>query len=1004
MSAQPTAVLGTFISRQARAAVVRLRDPHLDDHQVFTGFFVSSDGHLLTVFHALRHELWDTGSRAEFELELEFDSSDPGDEHIVRTNAICEPGWRAFPADWALLRVDYAPSAYLPLQERQANRPTATRLLSELCSYGFTDSQREVCRLGAFAGQYARALPERSQFRLTYVNRGLGQSGSPVIDMHQLSAIGVLANIYDSSGELLAGDSQFGARTAEALTCDAAVIDQTVLGSLTADFDLATLATRWRQDAVQYLCDNTAEFGMLSSRDYRPNLPERYIRGRRVAREVAAGLQSGDLTHVLLHGTRGSGKTTLALEIAEELQARGAVEAVFWYNFEPEANHTVSALIRKLALHFALHEGVYGPLELYSFQSGSDATATMTALVDAIAAARHLLVFENVHVPQRDGDMAVLSLLEDILEVSTPAKSKVVLSSWDEARAPLRPRAFQVEGLTGEEVEKFFRLHDIELSERTRGYIAEYASDVTCLEQFARSPEWRQSVEAGNAAASEPDLLLRYWVGQFLDHVPDEAHHILVALAVLNMPSDRKAIEFVSGARNFARTLSLVQTSPPLVYVSNNQYDIHTNVRRAVLATTDSDDLRIAHQRSAEYLAKSREFVLAAEHHVAAGEAERAADLLYANRDEIIASGRVLELEESLRELRESVEGAEASLYHIGIVLASCSTMKGEYTAAVQHLEYALEETIDDLDQAMLHNRRGDNFRLASDYRSAKDAYSTAERIAAGGRGPRFLKERARADLGLAKLARLRCDYTAAKTSYEAAHQIFVNAYDRNGLIETDFGLGEIGRLVRDWQESEDHYRKSLQRARMIGSLEREAYALYGLAEVNRLTGVLEEAERLHRDGLELCTKVGDTRSEGWALLCLAETYRAGGQTNKALAAYEQAESKFLQTHSHTELAHVSLGAAEAHRLVGTPRFDLYEKAEAIYRERDVHHCLVLCCLTRASAALSGSTPSGERSPVEYLAEGLELAERYSLAYERTLAEAMIADPARVVTVPLNFP
>ena len=113
---------------------------------------------------------------------------------------------------------------------------------------------------------------------------------------------------------------------------------------------------------------------MLSSRDYRPKLPDRYVRGRRVATEVSSGLISGRFTHALLHGSRGSGKTTLALEIAENLRDADAVDTVFWYDFDPEANRNINQLIRKLALHIALHQGTFGPLEAYSFQPGGAET------------------------------------------------------------------------------------------------------------------------------------------------------------------------------------------------------------------------------------------------------------------------------------------------------------------------------------------------------------------------------------------------------------------------------------------------------------------------------------------------------------------------------------------------------------------------------------------------------------------------------------------------------
>src|SRR5260370_36124578 len=117
------ALLNEFLTIQARLAVARLRDPSVSPSAsseyvgVFTGFFVSPAGHLLTAFHPLKHRLWDTEYSAEFELAMDFDVTGrpAGGPTRPRTvPAAWQAGGSAFPDVWAVLNREFAASCYLP--------------------------------------------------------------------------------------------------------------------------------------------------------------------------------------------------------------------------------------------------------------------------------------------------------------------------------------------------------------------------------------------------------------------------------------------------------------------------------------------------------------------------------------------------------------------------------------------------------------------------------------------------------------------------------------------------------------------------------------------------------------------------------------------------------------------------------------------------------------------------------------------------------------------------
>lgn len=235
-------VLNDYLTRCARSCVVRLRDPAFapDSDEgnagIFTGFFISPHGHLLTAFHPLKHRLWDTESLARFELDIEFDIANPSalrkSSTGMRVAAECAPRSSDFKSDWALLRLDHASDAYLPL----AAKGYQPELCAPVRAYGFTEDQPLAPILGAYEGQYARAFPERSQFRVGFINRGVGQSGGPVVDLENRVVVGVVSGLYHRQ---------------ELLTADAAFIDQGTFARLDLDADLETLAHHWRGLATE---------------------------------------------------------------------------------------------------------------------------------------------------------------------------------------------------------------------------------------------------------------------------------------------------------------------------------------------------------------------------------------------------------------------------------------------------------------------------------------------------------------------------------------------------------------------------------------------------------------------------------------------------------------------------------------------------------------------------------------------------------------------------------
>ena len=256
-------VLNEYLTKCARSSVIRLRDPAFTPGSdegntgIFTGFFVSPHGHLLTAFHPLKHWLWDADSPAKFELDIEIDVTNRPPENKSSSRRIvaeCAPNSSDFKADWALLKLDYVSDAYLPV----ATAELPVELCSSVRAYGFTEDQPLLPSLGAYDGQYARTFPERSQFRVGFVDRGVGQSGGPVIDLESRMVIGVISGLYQRQ---------------ELLTADAAIINQSTFAHLDLEADLGKLAYDWRGLAAGYLSSHVAEFRLLTADHSVPHYP-----------------------------------------------------------------------------------------------------------------------------------------------------------------------------------------------------------------------------------------------------------------------------------------------------------------------------------------------------------------------------------------------------------------------------------------------------------------------------------------------------------------------------------------------------------------------------------------------------------------------------------------------------------------------------------------------------------------------------------------------------------
>jgi tetratricopeptide (TPR) repeat protein len=85
-----------------------------------------------------------------------------------------------------------------------------------------------------------------------------------------------------------------------------------------------------------------------------------------------------------------------------------------------------------------------------------------------------------------------------------------------------------------------------------------------------------------------------------------------------------------------------------------------------------------------------------------------------------------------------------------------------------------------------------------------------------------------------------------------------------NRLYEVDAlkGLGEVERLVGEYDQAREYHIQSLFLARQLGDRLGEALALLGLGEDERLVGEYDQAREHHAQALALARQLGDRPAE----------------------------------------------------------------------------------------------------------------------------------------------
>jgi predicted ATPase/DNA-binding SARP family transcriptional activator len=244
---------------------------------------------------------------------------------------------------------------------------------------------------------------------------------------------------------------------------------------------------------------------------------------------------------------------------------------------------------------------------------------------------------------------------------------------------------------------------------------------------------------------------------------------------------------------------------------------------------------------------------------------------------------------------------------------------------------------------------------------------------------------RARALFGSGRLAHLQCDYGPAVERLDAALALYQALADSAGTAATLQALGSVAREQGEYARSAQLHAAGLELARAVGDKRAEASARGYLGFASWLQGDMARAEAECRVALSDFRNLGDAEGIAWSLLSLGVIARCGGDLPGSAAFLEEslalAESIgfregigwCLEQQGLIALAGGTAGSgppdpAEAARLLRRS-FAIHSELRDRWRMTSVLEDLAAACVTVPGKAVPAKTVPGKTVPAKVLAE-----------------------------------
>src|SRR5579884_1478708 len=601
--------------------------------------------------------------------------------------------------------------------------------------------------------------------------------------------------------------------------------------------------------------------GLVQAKLQRPVLSEDLLVRQRLIARLQSGLP-GRLT--LLCAPAGFGKSTLLAHWAARCG-----RPVAWLALEP-GDQDLAVFVRLVlaALRTCFPTACPATARLLASQQGLDIEPLAAALLADLAAlpGEALLVLDDYQFMQRDG---VQRLLAALLEHLPPRLHLALACRWDPPLPLVRWRARgwlqEVRGaelcVTEQETEAVLaalvggeraRASARVVWQRTEGWVALVRLAALGLRQAADAAAYLQHWSSVPDSASR-----RYLLEEVLLQQPQRVQQVLLGTALLKQFNESLCARLLEGEESRESVAGLLGWMEQAQLVEPRQegepgwYRYRVLLRQVleqrVREEWSAAEVACWHRRASEWYASRGEIVEAVEQAQAAGEGERAVQLVEGQVRRLLEEERVEEMEGWLERLEEEQREGSAAL-----LLAR---------AWLKHVHGRLMELPGLLMTA--EQRLDFQFRDAGDPDNAKYWFLRAF-LAHVWSQFQFFTGQIEASLESAHSA---LEWIPPEYEYIASHALSILALSRQASGQQDVALFELNKALRD------------QSARHSVT----ARLLFTQAIIYLNAGKLQQAEQTARHLLQVARQADLALSQTWAHLLLGVVHYEWNQLDMAV-------------------------------------------------------------------------------------------------------------------------
>jgi len=439
---------------------------------------------------------------------------------------------------------------------------------------------------------------------------------------------------------------------------------------------------------------NAAAQGLAATKLRPPVLPDDAVPRPRLNALLDTGV-GGQVRLVLVSAPAGSGKSTV---LASWLAGRP--EACAWLQVETSDSDPARFWAYLVQALTSAAPGLSSRLPAVVASSAGDETVVVTAVVNALAELEQplVLVVDDYHLIQVD---AVHRGMERLIELSPPGLTPVVATRSDPplrlGRLRVRRQLLELRGedlrFSAEEAPLLLGpaaalLDDAgreALRERTEGWAAGL---VLAGMSLARTRDAGAFVAA---FAGDDSLVVEYLRDEYLAALTPQDRQRLLETSLLEQ-LDAELVDAVTGSSDGADWLRRTAAGNQLVIgldATGTWFRYHQLLRdllRLEARQVLPERLPELHGRAAACFANRGEHGRAIEHHLAAGQAPEAAQLMLLHGPRLLHDGQV----ETLRALLDRLQPLTGQLAWTALLYGWCEQLAGRYDSALDWVDTTL--------------------------------------------------------------------------------------------------------------------------------------------------------------------------------------------------------------------------------------------------------------------------------------------------------------------------